>query len=274
MDSDLIQVRERIIAAVRAKNRNEWDLTINTNYTAIMHFAYTYMFADILYTFMENELNPEVEFLEEAVRCTIHTHHMYQAVILSVILKIYTNHRVELVMHNKWLLKLYFGQSRLKSEIPNVSSYLLKFVISNNQCFKTSDIWANITILIENNLIEREEILRLCIDNDLPDIMENLVNVFRHRGNDNEFCNILEILLQRNIQPPYKLIRHIFRKFQIPMLELFDKYNIDIKQIVQSENETRPEYDQMEHFLNKFNMNLSDYASIMDPRTHSLQPLA
>lgn len=266
IDLDFLNIRERIVAIIKAKNLDEWNNIIRIHYRIAMDITFTYMFSDIMYTFMEDELTSEVAFLDEQLRFNIYSNTSYLAVIHRITLKMYTNNRADLLIHNEWLLKPAQSQLRLKSVIPGATQYLLEFVISNYQHFEINDIWNNI-ILMDNQTINKEEILKFCIEHELPNIMENLNAVFWYANDMNAFRNILELLLQRNVVPTYKVVEGVIRNCQVVILELFDTYNIDIKRIIQSANKTTSEHDQMEYFLNKFNVSLSEYVSIMDHTT-------
>lgn len=259
MDTDFLQIRNRIRDAVLTKNHDEWSVVNDAYYRPIHKKVFVVMLASILYDFMSEDFSQEAEHLW----CLIITRHPIVGIsfdiMKNVMSQMYNEKSVILLNQNKWLV--HSRNNHLFSCVDqDKRSYFMKHLISNHSYFDTPCIWNYIVNSVQYHQINSMEIIKLGLDSGLPGVIENIVDVISGIEHDDEFYNVIELILQYGIHPSRRLIRYIIQDKNIDVLKLFYKYDIDVKGII---NKTDPVCDQMEDILSKLSISLSDYTSVM-----------
>lgn len=147
---------------------------------------------------------------------------------------------LNVIFFHKWIINDSPHSSSFVYYIQDekVSHSISQFIVNNYEHFNTDCVWEHIRAFLgspfinKNDMSHMFDIVNKCIEKQIPKLDENMYYIYDTFGaEDKNREKVADLLLRNGVKPSSEFIKHIFRREIVSILELFYKYNIDIKQI-------------------------------------------
>lgn len=198
---------------------------------------------------------------------------LYQIIITKLFEILYNEQQLELVSENKWIVmprnfdEIIFNShtySFINSADKKISLNIIQYLIINHQQFTVSHIWTHISHLFRSGTVDDDNIIciiKLCTSNKIPLLDDFLHFAWNHVRFRTIRYQIFDTILESGVIPLPRTIGLIFFSHDLPIMRLFVKYNINIKNILH--NTQKPDYlYEMNKIICDLDIDLFDYIAV------------
>lgn len=258
---DFIQKRdERYLRVIFDKD----TLKLNLEYKEMLKW----LTLEVIYQLLFNDLEDDIKYLRSFLKQ--HVKSLYKAVKPHIALKLSRENMLDLLLYNQWIIE---REKIIDDEYATFLTFItidisdlhvcncLRFMILNYTYFNIDDLWQHIDCLVINRSLFKMEILKLCIQQQLPLLSSAIIKIYMMRGNENIRDNLKEILedliTSGLFNPSVYWIQEIINEGNIGLLSLFDKYQINIKDYFNKEHSDYSK--ELSETLAKLDISLDDY---------------
>jgi hypothetical protein len=256
---DFIQKKdERYLGVIFDKD----TLKLNPEYKEMLKW----LTLEIIYQLMFNNLKGDLKYLISFL--IQHVKSLYKDVKPHIALKLSREDMLDLLLTNQWIIKqevvsecyMFFTFVAIDVNDPHVYK-CLRFMILNYTYFNIDDLWEHINCLMLNTSTYKMEILKLCIQQQLPLLSSAIIRLYMTRGSEDIHSDLIEILegliVSGSFNPSAYWIREIINAGHIGLLNLFTKYQINIKDYLKIEHSDYSK--ELSEILAKLDISLDDY---------------
>lgn len=275
-----LKLSSNILEAVRMEKLAILDSLFSKHNIVKYNFPYResliQLSSDIFYELLTHRIEKHIEFFRAYV--LKFNKYIYRRSLHLLVLKLHENNLLDLLLDNSWIILVtdyvdicddgfVVGNSTTSFVLENPSEIamyeVMHFIIEQHKSFDIKHIWIHIKIFFQKSSPYSISILKQCYH--LPDISDNILDIYYDCKNSSIIGNILEMIEDLMIcgifKPSACHTAKIFVNRRTELLELFANYNINARELLK-QSETDNDNLNRKEFVNiftKLGLTLEDY---------------